>query len=144
MTWKHWRRKHGVWRLGHRNAGQPQDNRGTTLLIERGNHRTTMGQDPASASSAGEAKEGYMANHSRGSDQPPHRQLTSWFLVQPERLQATKKPTQQSYFHKLACSRSTRRQPWVQDRYRTTAGQPQPLPRLARDAPETLPVSNSV
>ena len=109
---KHWRRHGNIGgesmafggRDSGRNAGQPQDNRGTTLLIERGNHRTTMGQDPASASSAGEAKEGYMANHSRGSDQPPHKQLISWFSVQPERLKSTKKPTQTSYFHKLACS----------------------------------------
>ena len=31
----------GGWDNG-RNAGQPQDNRGTTLRIKRGNHRTTQ------------------------------------------------------------------------------------------------------
>ena len=31
----------GGWDTG-RNAGQPQDNRGTTLRIARGNHRTTQ------------------------------------------------------------------------------------------------------
>ena len=68
----------GGWDCG-RNAGQPQDNRGTTLRIKRDNHRTTRGQQPASARSAGEAEkeEEGIANTA----QPPHWQLTAHLVV---------------------------------------------------------------
>ena len=49
----------GGWDNG-RNAGQPQDNRGTTLRIARGNHRTTQperGNHRISGQPAHEAQE---------------------------------------------------------------------------------------
>ena len=75
-------------------------------------------------------KRGQRQPRKRLSDRRPHRQLTSRFLVGPERPKPTKKPTQTSYFHELACCFRS----W---------GLLRPT-RASPDAPRTLPVRSQL
>ena len=76
-----------------------------------------------------------MANHSRGSDQPPHKQLISWFLVQPERLKSAKNLLKQVIFTNLPAHD----QPEDNHGSKTSTGQP----RASPEAPSRVILSRS-